>query len=109
MSPSLTSRETDAIDDLRRELLREFKTVELRLFGSKARGQSNAESDLDVLVVLPQSNWQDERRVYELSFAVGLRHDVLLSPVVFTREELAASRTRVTPFYRLAIATAVPL
>lgn len=105
MSPRLAGREVAAIDDLRRE----FEAVELRLFVSKVRGQSSDESDVDVLVVLPWSHWRDERRVYDVCFEVGLRHDVLLSPVVFTREELTAPRTRVTPFYRLAIATAVPL
>jgi len=49
---SLTTNESAALKKLKDSLARDFRLVELRLFGSKARGDSDQESDIDVLVVL---------------------------------------------------------
>lgn len=55
----------------------------LRLFGSCARGESDAESDVDVAVVLERTGWNEQREVIDLAADVGLEHDVILSPTVF--------------------------
>lgn len=68
---------------LRRELGDEI--VELRLFGSKARGTATPESDIDVLVVVESATPDVENRIVDLAFDVNLDHGVLISPVVFSR------------------------
>lgn len=77
-------------------LLREFKTLlgqrvrlhSLTAFGSRARGDADSQSGLDVLVVLEGSQDERVRRVvsdcaWEASFASG----IVLSPVVVPRQE----------------------
>lgn len=72
-----------------REDLREH-VVDIRLFGSKARGDATPESDIDVLVVV--SAGLDRRRlqdqVVDLAFDVNLAHDVYISPRVVTEDAL---------------------
>lgn len=59
--------------------------VALRLFGSRARGEADAESDVDVAVVLEHVDWKTKCAVIDLAADVGLEHDLLLSPTVFDR------------------------
>jgi predicted nucleotidyltransferase len=60
--------------------------VEVRLFGSCARGEMREDSDVDVAVVLREVDWRTKRDVIDLSAGIGLEHDVLLSPTVLDRE-----------------------
>ncbi len=59
--------------------------VELRLFGSKARGDATEESDIDVLVVVSRIDPEVERQVSDAAFEASLEHDVLVAPVLVSR------------------------
>ena len=59
--------------------------VDVRLFGSCARGEMREDSDIDVSVVLEQVDWRTRRDVIDLSADIGLAHDVLLSATVLDR------------------------
>lgn len=96
----LNPNEQAALRKLRDALARDFRLVQLRLFGSKARGDSNKESDIDVLVVLEDYDWETEKAVCDLCFDINLEFRVLITPVLYTRKEFESDLTRVTPFYQ---------
>ena len=60
--------------------------VDVRLFGSCARGEMREDSDVDVAVVLQAVDGRTKRDVIDLASSIGLEHDVLLSPTVLDRE-----------------------
>jgi len=60
--------------------------VDVRLFGSCARGEMREDSDVDVAVVLRVVDGRTKRDVIDLASSIGLEHDVLLSPTVLDRE-----------------------
>lgn len=62
------------------------QVIDLRLFGSFARGEANEESDVDVAVVLEHVDWRTKREVIDLATDVGLSAGLLISPVVFDRQ-----------------------
>ena len=76
-----------ALAEYRRLLERRFgkALVEVRLFGSRARGEAHAESDVDLLVVLETAGWDERRDAIDLATDVGLERTLLLSPTVFDR------------------------
>ncbi|MEW6488166.1 MAG: nucleotidyltransferase domain-containing protein [Thermodesulfobacteriota bacterium] len=96
----LAENEEAALQEAKREISRRFSLVTARLFGSKARGTADAESDVDVLFVLESLDWEVERAVYEICFHAGLEHDTLLAPVVMSRQEAESPLTKATPFYQ---------
>lgn len=100
MSRLLAENEEAALLEAKEEIARRFPLVSARLFGSKARGTSDPESDVDVLFVLEGLDWEAERAVYEICFHAGLEHDTLLAPVVMSREEAESPLTKATPFYQ---------
>lgn len=77
-----------ALGDFVRELRRRFgaAVVEVRLFGSLARGEAHEESDVDVAVVLERLDWETRRQVIDLATDAGLPYDLRISPTLFDRE-----------------------
>jgi predicted nucleotidyltransferase len=57
----------------------------VRVFGSYARGEAHADSDVDLFVVLEQFDYKRWAEVINLATDIGLPRDLLLSPTVFDR------------------------
>jgi len=95
----LLNKEKEALQQLKKELSLRYNLYWLKLFGSKARGDSDKESDIDVVMVLDNVNWDIEKQVYELCFHIGLEYDVLISPIIYSFEETNDSLTKATPFF----------
>ncbi len=72
--------------------------VALKLFGSKARGEGGADSDIDVLVVADDMSVEVEDRVLDVAIDVGLAHEVYVSPRVIARAVLDDPVWKITPF-----------
>ena len=99
MKPILHKKEIEALSELKADLEKKHLFCWMKLIGSKARGDSDEESDIDVVIVLEQVDWQIERNIFESCFYIGLRHDVVISPTVYAKPELDMPLTRITPFY----------
>lgn len=72
--------------------------LEAKLFGSKATGKDQPDSDIDVLVVVKKNGVEVEDRVLDIAFDVNLKHEVYISPKVVDRSILADPVWSVTPF-----------
>lgn len=80
---------------------------ELRLFGSRARGRGHGESDIDVLLIVPDD--VDRARVHDMLddplFDVLVEREELVAVLVLHRSEFERLDT---PLLRQLRATAVP-
>ena len=61
--------------------------IELKLFGSKARGDDRADSDMDVLVIVASEDWHIRDTVYDVATDVLLQMDVCISPKVISKSK----------------------
>lgn len=96
----LAENERIALQKLKHAIMAKYNLVEFKLFGSKVRGDSGPESDLDIFIVLDRVNWNIEKQIYELCFEIGLEHDVVFCPVIFSHTETESILTKITPFYQ---------
>ena len=80
----LTRNERVALDQFVACLRREYtdQIIRVVLFGSKARGDFDAESDLDVFVLVTSDDWHLHDQVATLSSPISLKYDTLISPKV---------------------------
>jgi predicted nucleotidyltransferase len=71
------------------------RLVKLVLFGSQARGDSDADSDIDVLVVLrgPVQVGTEIERGSTVTAALSLEHDVVISSVYVDEERYKRDRS----------------
>ncbi len=79
----LTTEEKIAILEFAKLLKEKFGPMirEIILFGSKIRGNSNKESDIDVLIVLTRLSWEIKKTISELSAQVNIKYNVLISTI----------------------------
>ena len=110
--PSASNRQlalTEFVKRLRQNL--SDSVVDVRLFGSEARGEATPESDIDVLVVVQPDDKRTalEDRVVDLAFDVNLDFGVYISPRVITREILNDPVWRETPFIKNVARESIPL
>jgi predicted nucleotidyltransferase len=71
------------------------RLVEIKLFGSYARGDARADSDVDVAVIVEGPITHAER-VWSMGFAGELtaKYDAVITPLVLTRAELELLQQR---------------
>ena len=100
---------TEFVTRLRRAL--EVNLVDVRLFGSEARGDATPESDIDVLVVVrpDEARIPLEDRIIDLAFDVNVEFGVYISPRVVTPGILDHPVWGATPFLANVIRDSVAL
>ena len=77
-----------AIEEAAPLLRARFRVEQVVLFGSKARGEDDPESDLDLLVLTTRELSRRERHeIVDALFPLQLRHDVVLSPLIVAAHE----------------------
>jgi predicted nucleotidyltransferase len=105
----LAADEQAALQELKARLVRDFQLAEFRLFGSKARGDAHPESDIDVLIVIQQSDWRTEYAVYDLCYDLSVDYGVVIAPVVYSRAEFESPLRQATPFHEVLVREGVML
>jgi len=59
--------------------------IDLKLFGSKARGDDRPDSDIDLLVIVATDDWHIRDKVYDVATDILLQIDVCISPKVISK------------------------
>ncbi|MCF6271093.1 MAG: nucleotidyltransferase domain-containing protein [Melioribacteraceae bacterium] len=62
------------------------------LFGSKARGASNKESDIDILIVLKNKNSVLLNQIVNILVDIQLNYDANISPLIYSEYEFKMNR-----------------
>ena len=79
------------------------------LFGSKARGDSDIWSDIDILVVVDDDDWRFQHAISNVASQVSLEYDVLIGPRVIGLERWESMRRGRRGLYRNIASEGVPL
>ena len=80
--------ESEAIEAAIRMLKSEFSVSKVILFGSKARGDHDEHSDIDLLVVASKLlHWKEEKAIVGALFDIGMKYDVIFSPLFTSVDE----------------------
>ncbi len=98
----LTAQEKAALKEFKAKLQEVLgaKLIELRLFGSKARGDDRADSDIDVLVIVGSDDWRISDVVYGVATDILLQTDISISPKVISENLLKQLQKEDTFFLR---------
>lgn len=110
---SLKERERAALAEFRSWLDERFgeRLVKVVLFGSKARGDADDESDVDVLIVVRDFDHDREwDELEDVASETGLmRHGVVFNTVEYSESEYERCRRREYPFITSIEREGIPL
>jgi len=105
----LNENEEKAIKALEDALSKKFGLLDLRLFGSKTRGETHSESDIDVMIEIADSNSEIEAQINEIIFEINLQNDSFISAVIFSRKELQEGSLAESLLYKVVQKEGVPI
>lgn len=87
----MTRADLDIANTFKKLVMQRITPFDVRVFGSRARGDATTDSDLDVLVVVDEPTVEVERYVSDCAWEVGFAEDVVIVPVVVGKSHLDGS------------------
>ena len=107
----LAPNERQAVEKFVDTLLQRYpeRVLETALFGSKARGDSTPDSDIDILLIVDEDDWQFSHVISTIAARVSLEYDVLIGPRVIGQERWESMKRRRFSLYRNITAEGIPL
>jgi predicted nucleotidyltransferase len=83
--------------ELKQRLSHVVPLVDFSVFGSRARGDADKYSDMDVFVEIEYLTKDLKEKISEVTWEVGFKNEVVISALIFTRDELENTPLRSSP------------
>ena len=80
--------------ELKERLSKIVNLLDFRVFGSRARGDADEHSDMDVFIEVESINKELNEKIFDITWEVGFKHFMVISTLIFTRNELENSPLR---------------
>lgn len=90
----MTENDLRIARELKNRISRVAELVDFRVFGSRARGDANEYSDMDIFVEVEQLDKSTERLIHDIAWEVGFDNLIHVSPLIFTRYDVEKSPVR---------------
>jgi predicted nucleotidyltransferase len=94
---SMNPRDYKIASELKRRLGKAVELVDFKVYGSKARGDDDEFSDLDVFVEVAKLDSKTKDVISEIAWEIGLENSMVISPLVFSVDEAENSALRASP------------
>lgn len=107
-TPNHTKKAINEFSNLVKQKL-SSNLVDIRLFGSVARGTSTPESDIDILIVVLNEDNLTRETIIDVAVDVNLNNDVVISPIVMSKERFKGPLFQETFFYQSVQREGIPL
>ena len=96
----MTPRDKMIAEELKKRLSEIIPLIDFKIFGSRARGDSEEYSDMDVFLEVESINKDLKEKISEIIWEVGFNNHLVISSLIFTRDEVENSPLRVSPILK---------
>ncbi len=97
----LAVNDRQAIGEATNLLLAQFPVEKIILYGSKATGTDDEESDIDLLVLTSRElSWSKRNAITDALFDIQLKYDVVISTLVVPNREWSEGIYAVLPIHK---------
>lgn len=96
----MQKKDLKVIEKFKSLVSKKVKLHEVKVFGSRARGEASPESDLDVLVVVEYLDHEIEKYISDCAWESGFPEDIVVMPIVISLDSLKNSPIRESVFIK---------
>jgi len=107
-APRMSRRDRGILDEFAAAIRKDFPEARLWALGSRTTGRATEESDLDVCVVVSRHDEAVREKISHIAWEVGFEHNLVISTVVYSREEFEEGPCSVSALVRTVLASGVP-
>jgi len=94
---AIHDRDLQIARKLKNRLSSVVSLVDFKVFGSRARGDADEYSDLDVFIEVETLDKELKDKISDIAWEVGFYNDCIhISPLIFTRYEIEESPLRIS-------------
>ena len=93
----MTERDLNVAGELKAKLSEVVELLDFRVFGSRARGDADEHSDMDVFLEVEYLDRSLRTKVEDIVWEVGFENFIVISPLILTRDEVENSPLRSSP------------
>ena len=96
----MQEKELKVVERFKHLVSQKVKIIELRVFGSRVRGNATEESDLDVFIVVDRLDHSIEKYISDCAWEAGFPEDIIIMPVTVSLDTLRNSPIRESVFIK---------
>lgn len=85
---------------LKEKLSEVVNLIDFRVFGSRAREDADDLSDMDVFLEVELLDKELKEKISDIVWEVGFENFVVISPLIFTKDEIENSPIRSSPIVK---------
>jgi len=93
----MTPRDYNIARELKKRLAEAVELLDFKVYGSRARGDDDEFSDLDVFIEVASLDRKAKYLISDITWEVGLENSIVISPLIFTSNEIEHSPLRASP------------
>lgn len=93
-------RDLSIAKTLKEKLSEHVALVDLRVFGSRAKGVSDEYSDMDVFIEVEKLDQDIREKIFDIVWEVGFAHGIIISPIICSRKEVENTPFRASPILK---------
>ena len=97
---NMISKDYAIAKELKERLSNVTSVVDLIIFGSRARGDQDEYSDMDVFIEVATLDKDLKERIYEIVWEVGFENFMVISPLICAKDEIENSSLRSAPIVK---------
>lgn len=97
----MNQKDVDIAIKLKKRLSEVVQLVDLSVFGSRARGDADEYSDMDVFVEVESLDKGTREKVLDIVWEVGFENFLVIAPLIFSRNELENTALRSSPIVKV--------
>ena len=95
--------------EIKEQLSKTIDIVDIRAFGSRARGVAEEYSDLDLFIEVEENNKTIKNKIRNIVWEIGLKYSIVVSILIFSRYEIEISPLRSSPIVKNIMSEGITL
>jgi predicted nucleotidyltransferase len=93
-------KDYEVAKQLKERVSKVVQLLDFRVFGSRVRGDEDEYSDMDIFLEVLSLDKELKEKILDIVWEVGFENFIVISPLIFTKNEIEDSPLRASPIVK---------